>query len=327
MSLNRHIHSILKNMGLMEDKIRKSLEVSKLGNIDFCKPLNGGLESHILLLSVNSNKYVLKSYKNTSVDEINFELSILNHLKFISNRFLSPVTKIFYIDDLPCVMYSFLTGRGLLLSDIDTLTLEKVANLQALMHKYLADFSPGGYKKRFSIYDLSFLDVFKCEYLPDVRKLVKKGKSWLLINLEVHKKTSFPKSIIHEDLEMENVFIDDSGNIKFIDFSESHYAEVVSDIATAIKELIINNKGLDAKLIEKYLSSYYKTNPIIDKTQLQMLYPLFVRRTMFMLSYFLHRQSKNNRLFLDKKIDVELKTLNLLLSKNNLVSKITNFSL
>ena len=195
------------------------------------------------------------------------------------------------------------------------------------MHKNLTGFSPEGNKKRFSIYDFSFLDVFKCEYLPDVKKLIKTGKSWLLTNLEVHKNTSFPKSIIHEDLEMENILIDKSENIKFIDFGESHYAEVISDIATAIKELIINNKGFDAKLIEKYLSSYNKTNPIIDKTQLQMLYPLFVRRTMFMLSYFLHKQNKSKHSLLDKRINVEMKSLNLLLSKNDLVSKIINFSL
>lgn len=313
-------------MGLVENKILKSFDVNRLGNVDFCKPLDTGLESRNFLLSIDSKKYVLKSYKNTSINEIDFELSILNHLKLVSNRFPSPVTNIFYIDDLPCVVYTFLTGRGFVLSDINTSTLEKVARLQALMHKNLTGFSPEGNKKRFSIYDFSFLDVFKYEYLPDVKKLIKNGKFWLLTNLEVHKNTSFPKSIIHEDLEMENILIDKSKNIKFIDFGESHYAEVISDIATAIKELIINNKGLDAKLIEKYLSSYNKINSIIDKTQLQMLYPLFVRRTMFMLSYFLHKQNKSKHSLLDKRINVEMKSLNLLLSKNDLVSKIINFS-
>lgn len=311
----------------MENKIRKSFEVRKLGTINSCEPLDQGLESRNFLLSIGSDKYVLKSYKDTSIDEISFEVSVLNHLKRFTNNFPVPITDVFYVNDLPCVVYTFLEGRGLLSSDINISTLEKVANLQASMHKSLTGFSPEGDKKRFSIYDLSFLDVFKCEYLPNVRKLVRSGKSWLLANLEEHKKTSFPKSIIHEDLEMENVFIDNNGNIKFIDFSESHYAEVISDIATAIKELIINNKGLDIKFIEKYLSSYNKTSPIIDKMQLQILYPLFVRRTIFMLSYFLHKQNKNKRLLLDKRINVELKTLNLLLSKNDLVSKIINLSL
>jgi Ser/Thr protein kinase RdoA (MazF antagonist) len=320
---------VLKDMDLMENKVQNSLEVSELGNIGSCKPLAGGLESNNLLLTINSNKYVFKSYKNSSAEEIKFEISILNHLKIIGYYFPSPVTSIFYIDGYPCVVYSFLTGRELLFSDINPQTLEKIASLQALMHKSLVDFSPEGEKNRFKIFDLSFLEVFKCEYSPAVKKLIKDSESWLLTNLAVYKNISFPKSIIHEDLEMENIFIDDSSNIKFIDFGESHYAEVISDIATAIKELIINNKGLDEKLIESYLSAYNKNNSIIDKTQLKILYPLFVRRTVFMLTYFLHEQNKNIVKYppLDKRISTEMKTLKLLLAHNDLASFIVNFPL
>ena len=68
-------------MGSMENKIRMNSVVGNLGNIDSCEPLDQGLESRNFLLSIGSDKYVLKSYKDTSIDEISFEVSVLNHLK------------------------------------------------------------------------------------------------------------------------------------------------------------------------------------------------------------------------------------------------------
>lgn len=314
-------------MKLTDDKILKNWDISKLGYIKSCKPLDLGLESRNFLLITPSNKYVLKSYKNTSINEVIFETSILSHLKRFNSRFPSPIRKIFYINYLPCVLYTFIEGRGLVPHDINISTLQKVAELQALMHKNLANFKPKGFKERFSIFDLSFVSTLRCDYSPMDALLIKNCRDWLKDRLEKCKSSNLAKSIIHEDLEMENIFIDKKGNIKFIDFGESHRAEIISDVAIAIKELVINNFGTDTyNFIEAYLDAYKKTNPIINMAQVKMLYTLFVRRGLFMFTYFLNKQANNENLSLGKRIKTERVALKSLLSRNNLERKILKFN-
>lgn len=315
-------------MKLTEDKILKNPNIKKIGPVKSCKPLDSGLESRNFLLVTASSKYVLKSYNNTSINEIIFEISILSHLKLISNKFPSPVGDVFYINSLPCVLYTFIEGHGLEPRDVNITTLQKVAGLQALMHKSLANFTPDGKKERFSIFDLSFIDVFRCACSAKDALLIKNCRDWLATRLDGFKKSDLPKSTIHEDLEMENVLVDKKGEVKFIDFGESHKAEVVSDIATAIKEIIINNYGINThNLIGAYLEIYENNNPVLNSVQYKMLYTLFVRRGLFMFSYFLKKQAKNKDLFLKNRIKTERIALKSLLSPNDLEQKIINFKL
>lgn len=307
----------------IKDDLKKSIPVKQIGKILDIKPLDGGLESRNFLISTNQGKYVVKKFKNVSKEEIDFELSVLNRLKEKFDSFPTPIAPLFYIGDTPCVMYSFLSGRGLTPKDINISNVEKIASLLARMHKGLVSFIPLGKRDRFSIYDQSFINVFKTKTTVDIENLLNRGETWLLSDEILKLKPPTPKSIIHEDLEMENIFIDDDGRIKFIDFGEAYEAEIISDIATAIKELIVNNIGLDRTFINTFLSSYSSENPILDDTQLKMLYPLLVRRTMFMLSYFLYRHNRDKSSQLDKKIEIEINTLNLLLSPNDLNEKLT----
>ena len=315
-------------MKLTNDKILNNSDIRKLGYIKSCKPLDLGLESRNFLLITPSNKYVLKSYKNTLLNEVIFETSILSHLKRFNSKFPSPIRKVFYVNSLPCVLYTFIEGRGLVPHDINISTLQKIAELQALIHKNLVNFIPYGNKERFSIFDLSFVDAFRCDCSAEDALLIKNCRDWLVTRLNRFKRSNFPKSIIHEDLEMENILVDRKGDIKFIDFGESHRAEVVSDIAIAIKELIVNNYGTNTNsLIRAYLDAYEANNPILDVVQLKALYTLFVRRGLFMFSYFLNKQAKNKDLSLNKRIKIERTALKLLLLPNDLEQKIVSFKL
>lgn len=314
-------------MGLTEDKIRTSFDLKKLGNLDSCRPLDQGIESRNFLLSTISNKYILKSYKNTSINEIIFEVSLLKNLAHFKNKFPSPIDKIFYIDSSPCVLYKFIDGHGLTQSDINIPILQKIAKLQALVHKDLANFTPEGDRERFSIFDLSFVSTFRCDYSPEDALLIKNCRDWLKDRLERCKSSDLLKSIIHEDLEMENILVDKKGDINFIDFGESHKGEIISDIAIAIKELVINNFGTDKyNFIEAYLDAYEENNPIIDVVQIKVLYTLFVRRGLFMFTYFLNKQAKSKNLPLSKRIKTERIALKSLLLHNNLERKILNFN-
>ncbi len=299
-------------------------ELKALGNIESCRVIDGGLESRNFLLVINSVKYVFKLFKRTTIDEIGYELSILNELKNGFDCFPIPVTGVVYVGDVPGVLYTFLSGRSLEHADINTESIKRIANLQARMHMRLANFNPAGKRERFSIFDLSFFEEFKCEYSHDQEKEINLGRTFLEEKLKLFDPRDFTKSIIHEDLEMENVFIDVDGSVKFIDFGESHRAEVISDIATAVKELIVNTKGLDLLLIRFYLEEYNNVYSVIDKKQLAIFYTLLIRRTLFMLLYFLHKQSKDKNGLLENRIIKEENALRLLMS-SDLTSVFTKF--
>ena len=98
------------------------------------------------------------------------------------------------------------------------------------------------------------------------------------------------------------------GDIKFIDFSDSHMAEIISDVAIAIKELIIKNKGFNSNLIKQYLDSYQEVFRL-NADEINSLPFLFRRRTVFMINYLLYKQTQNKSTELIKRIDLEIKVL------------------
>jgi Ser/Thr protein kinase RdoA (MazF antagonist) len=132
------------------------------------------------------------------------------------------------------------------------------------------------------------------------------------------KKINFTKSIIHEDLSMENIILSKSNSISFIDFGESHKSEIISDIAITIKEIIISNKGVDFNLIRAYLHSYQKIIRL-NKNEIMALPFLLKRRTVFMIAYLLNKQEINKTTELKKKIGKEIKILKTLQKKDCLI--------
>ncbi|KKQ87734.1 MAG: hypothetical protein UT11_C0047G0006 [Berkelbacteria bacterium GW2011_GWA2_38_9] len=85
-------------------------------------------------------------------------------------------------------------------------------------------------------------------------------------------------------------------------------AEIISDVAIAIKELIIKNKGFNSNLIKQYLDSYQEVFRL-NADEINSLPFLFRRRTVFMINYLLYKQTQNKSTELIKRIDLEIKVL------------------
>ena len=80
-------------------------------------------------------------------------------------------------------------------------------------------------------------------------------------------------------------------------------------------------------MLFRSLDAYEVNNPILNVVQLKALYTLFVRRGLFMFSYFLNKQAKNKDLSLNKRIKIERTALKSLLLPNDLEQKIVSFKL
>lgn len=302
-----------------------SLNVIK-GNC-FAFPIDKGIESKNYLISVNDKnnfKYILKIYSENNVEELKYEIEILTKLNSVVRKKYFPVilNQIFYINEKPSVLLGYIAGNILLKNNISSLLIKRIAKKQAEMHYSLNRFKPRHKKNRFSIFDFSFVNIFKRNN-NSYAGLLMNEVSILKQESKLFSNIKFKKSIIHEDLILENIVVSDSGSINFIDFGESHRAEIISDIAIAIKELIIINKGVDLVLIRDFLDSYQKiTN--LSKDEISVLLFLLKRRTVFMLAYFLNKQMENKGSNLERKIFAEVKALKVLQKNSHTIEKFIN---
>lgn len=284
----------------------------------FITKIDRGIEGKNYSICFNSKdnlKYFLKIYSNNN--DVKYEVEILNKLSTSIKQIFFPLIEhdIFLIKDKPSVLFKYIKGTALTKNKISISLIKEIANKQALIHLSLTNFRPKSKKVRFSVFDFSFLSFF-CK---DNTNLYHKK---ILEEIKIAKKESklfsgvdFKKTIIHEDLTPENILITRKG-INFIDFSESHYAESMSDIAIAIKEIIISNGGVDLSLIKNYLNSYQKIITI-NKKEVGALFFMIKRRTLFMASYYLGRYEADKSF--KKKMTNEFRILNILKDKEFII--------
>lgn len=317
--VTKHIDYILSHTTLQD------VEKGKIADVTI---ITSGTEAKVYLIKTKKQSLILKLMKLSKRDEIAYENAILKELNSFSNDFMFLVSDSFILDNQVAVLYKYFDGKSLRKTDITNENIIKIAHMQAKMHKILVDFKPKTRaRKRFSIFDYSFTDVFKTDYINSIESLIEKSTSKVITELDPFKNISLPNSIIHEDLELVNILKNDNGDLLFIDFGESHKAPIISDIATTIKEIIVNTKGLDLSLFCTYIQAYQEEYPILDQTQIDMLYGLILRRTLFMLTYLFYKGLS----FEDSKgyscnIEIEKEVLELLLNTGNFNIKLNNIS-
>lgn len=253
-------------------------------------PVDGGIEDNdVFKVDTQKNSYILKLFKKQKLEELRFEAHILQYLNNFDG-YIHVVSDIHDFEDKLFLIYEFFEGSPLAYEDIKLDTLRQVALLQAHMHKVLLGKEFRGSRERFPIFDLSFVNEFTKECRDEkVLDLINTAEAKLDQLRIIFKNSDLPTSVIHEDLEMVNILKSKKGQYCFIDFGESHIAPIISDISTVIKEIIINPKGISKDLIKEYLHAYQKNNPLLDQHQLDMVYYLVLRRTLFMATYLLFK--------------------------------------
>lgn len=296
----------------MGNKISEKLVCAGIfKKVSFLFPINKNTDNQSYLLGVDNKRYILKVYSSGGVEELKYELEILKKLsldKKYNKNFLSIEKDFFLIGKRPAVIFKYINAKALSSGDINEKIIAKIAKIQAQMHKVLLRFFCTHKKLRFSIFDFSFSDIFKENIPLQYKKFLFKELKYLECESKKFLGKKYRKTTIHEDLSPDNILISKNKKIFFIDFGDSHRAEISSDIATAIKELIINIKGLNFRLVKKYLDSYQKILKL-NESELKIVPFLIRRRTIFMAMYFLNKvaikKDRENR----KRAILEIKIL------------------
>lgn len=103
-------------------------------NIEFeslATTTNGITDSTYIGFDKNQNRYILKIYEHSSVNEVQNEINILNHLKDIAvPKVLSEYITLY--EHKPVVLYSFIEGK--ILQKINLPHLEAIAEFMAYLH-------------------------------------------------------------------------------------------------------------------------------------------------------------------------------------------------
>lgn len=296
------------------------------GHISSLRSIDKGIDSKNYLILADNKKYILKIYSSNDIEEVKYELEILYKLNSNNNqKKYFPIIKegIFLIDQNPSIILEYIQGKTLSVKDINPLTVKMIAKIQAQMHYFLIDHVPIHEKFRFSIFDFSFVDSFKNKDEKLYDDILKNEFIYLNRESERVKNLNLRKTIIHEDLNKDNIIINKKGEIKFIDFGDSHRAEIISDVAIAIKELIINNKGFDFFLIKKYLDSYQNFFKL-NNDEINSLPFLFRRRSFFMINYLLYKQAQDRNTKLIKGINLEINILKNIRKNFNSINNFIN---
>ena len=246
------------------------------------KRFSQGVENANYHVQTTTKAFVLRIYLERDQDEIDYELSVLSELKdfpFVPHIASSQVT----IKGKPAVFFTYIPGK--LLGDMPIKDEHITTIMQHLraIHEKLATFIPAGKKIRFAIDDLSFLD-WPCD--EKYAAMIEQEKTYLR---EKNVPTDLPLSVIHEDISPQNIIVGD--DVYFIDFDDAHRAPIISDVATAIKGLIIDLEGVQFEKIHVLLKAY----GTLSKEELALIYYLVKRRTMFMLLYMMQLPVSNQQ--------------------------------
>ncbi len=129
----------------------------------FVSSIDKGIESKNYFISVGDKsniKFILKIYSSSNVEELKYELDILNTLNSsVKSKYFPVIEKsIFYINKKPAVLLKYISGHILSKKEISSNLIKKIAKKQAEMHILFAKYTSKYRKNRYSIFDFSFVD-------------------------------------------------------------------------------------------------------------------------------------------------------------------------
>jgi|SRR3989339_1586144 len=179
-------------------------------SVSFVRPIDKGIDSKNYLILADKKRYILKIYSSENVEEVKYELEILHKL-CSDNKFKKyfPTVKegIFYINKKPSIILEYFQGRTLSTKDINLSTVGRIATIQAQMHRFMSDYAPVHKKFRFLIFDFTFINFFQNKGGTLVNNIVKKEIYFLEQESKRVKNFNLRKTIIHEDLNEDNIII------------------------------------------------------------------------------------------------------------------------
>jgi homoserine kinase type II len=201
---------------------------------------NGITDSTFICIDKENRKYILKIYENSTVDEVKFEIEILQSLKNLKVPTVL-CENIMIFKNKPVVLFSFIKGE--IPKKIDINQIDKICEFIASLHN--SDLKPKAkniYSKELFLDMMSTLNVKINEYQSRF-EFIKN------INLSSN-------SLIHGDLFPDNVKFIDKNLSGVYDFAQSCYGNAYFDLAVLIVSWCFEDFEFNFVLFSQVLKTY-----------------------------------------------------------------------
>jgi Ser/Thr protein kinase RdoA (MazF antagonist) len=228
----------------------------------------GVLNSNFLVVSGN-NKYIFKIYIFKDIDQVKFEVEVLNELsrsgfpcpRLIASKDGQILTK---FQNYPVVFYEYMEGN--ITDSLDGNQLLSVGQMEAKMHELLKDFRPSVKKSTWDFDDLRILVEENYEKMlnsgfPGAKELMD------IVKAEIIKykfPDSLPSGITHQDVKPENIIIRGGRIVGIIDFDNSYLGCLIHDLTTTVIWTCFDKTGIDVERVEKFVTGYESVRKLTD---------------------------------------------------------------
>lgn len=244
-------------------KIKHFLKDSYNISLDSVALISNGVINTNYICFAGDRKYILKLYNFKGIDEIRFEVEVLEFLKhhnFPSPRLLTSKNNelIVIFQNKPSILFDYIEGENIKI--ITPKLLEQAGTLQAEMHNILKDFAPSVEK---STWDPGELKHLVKEYKNAV---IESGfpeglKFMSFANQELERydfPQDLPKGVTHQDIKSENIIVEGDKIKGIVDFDNSYVGAFLFDIATTIIWGCFKDELFDKKMFFSFINGYSK---------------------------------------------------------------------
>jgi len=242
-----------------------------------------GYDSINYRIKTKSNQYVLKHYLNTQeYDLIKAEVQLLDEisdqLSFQIPTTIKPITTL--NDNSFTRLLSYIEGDFLAQAEQNKVLLFNFGKAIAQLDKHLLSKRSYPIEARKQVWDLQYclLNKTKINHIKEVSK--RKLVHYFFDQFERHilpKQDELRYSIIHGDLNENNVLVEKNEIVGFIDFGDICYSPLINEIAIAITYIMLLNKKDLIKKACNVLTGYHSVTPLL-KEEVELLYYLIAAR-------------------------------------------------
>lgn len=239
-------------------EIEKILNNYNLGKIKFYEIQTSGYANVNYKITTPKGYYLLRVFKNKIVDEIKYEMKVLEELKNIDFPAAYPMRGIdgnyITISDFgPVVIYDFIEGIE---PQINKESISQTAKYTAILNSY-ENWNSLEKENALQIdYCIDLINKFETaeNKYPQIFKFFEKETIFLFDSLKI----KLPKGIVHGDIFPDNTkFIDDK-LLAFLDFEEVCTDNLLYDVGVAINGFCFLRNQLNIEFLKIFIEEYNK---------------------------------------------------------------------
>lgn len=240
-------------------------------------PSPQGADNLNLIFRASGRRYVLRCYRVTRPDEVQFEVDVVRFL--VRNGYPTPAileaasgSLLIEVEGLPAALFEYVCGRPL--PEDDPASGPKVATAMADLHRLTQEGDFPGHRTRTDLRRLEELealcsrdpgiaaDPLLAAFRAELRRLSARFRD------VVHGTGDTPKVVVHHDMHADNIVVGESAQIvAVLDFDEAYVAPAAMDLASLLLTWALDEDraSINPQRSAALLGQYVEKRPLSDE--------------------------------------------------------------